>query len=452
MVRKHQLFPGFLCFFLFVAFASAGSGEEQGTRFLKVPGGGDSASRVWIKNLGDGPVRVTLANADEISLAPREIAAAPEAVLAKGGRVRSGGDILVIRGDAGLSPSSLEVEEHPAIQLGRERGRLLARYEPGDWLADLKTAIGSALPAGQTVRGTLDPAKEPKIALALLDADSAVNVTVRNDKGRRLRSFTLAATAPVRLRVDLGDAVARSGETRVEVLVVRGRAATTLGDGEGPDRALLKSCTGNVNAHIHYNSGDVLYYDLSGCPASTCGELDTFRNGSWLFSPGWACTDASGSAHMGPWTWTGTASDQTDDPLFIRFSSTLTTNNDWHIWDKNPATAFLDSSTSPAPPTSYYGHATDTQWGAGFDFGAIGFSYFQDLSSGNYFSPFTSSYSSSSPVSVSATLSRVNQWYVNWSTVFPPSGAHTSHHNYEWITCVTDGNSGYCSTLNFTAP
>jgi hypothetical protein len=123
-----------------------------------------------------------------------------------------------------------------------------------------------------------------------------------------------------------------------------------------------------------------------------------------------------------------------------------------HIWDKNCAVTYRDSPAQ-VPPTSYYGHATDTTWGAGFDFGPHAFSCFQDRSTGLYWNTATGGYTSSNCTFTTASLSHVNRWYVNWSTVFPPAGVHTSGHTYDWFTCVDDGSCASCGyDLVFTMP
>jgi len=193
-------------------------------------------------------------------------------------------------------------------------------------------------------------------------------------------------------------------------------------------------------------SGTLDYY-VSGGPASTCGELDTYRNGSWLYSPGWLCTDSTGYAHKGPWYWSSSPS-QTDEPAYIRWPNNDTTNNLTHVWDKQCATAYRDSPAG-TPPTSYYGHATDVTWDAGFDFGSNAFSIFQNTSTGLYWDPFTGAYTSSTAKFVPATVSRVNRWYVSWSTSFPAVGTHSAGQSYYWFTCVDDGNCGSCASTSF---
>jgi hypothetical protein len=187
---------------------------------------------------------------------------------------------------------------------------------------------------------------------------------------------------------------------------------------------------------------------VQGGPPNTCGELNIQRNGNWEFTSGWLCTDGSGNATKGPWNWTDKANDETGDPLFIRWPDNTTTNSTFVIVDKQPANTYLDSSWG-APPTSYYGHATDAQWGAGFDFGGTCVSDFRNLTTGLWWDSATGNYSSSGYKYVVPSRTRVNRWYVSWSTnTFPRT--HTSGNIYEWYTCCHDGNGGNCTHGTFT--
>jgi hypothetical protein len=198
-------------------------------------------------------------------------------------------------------------------------------------------------------------------------------------------------------------------------------------------------------------TGD-LYFSVAGAPASVCGDLHSIRNGVTLIANGWICTDASGNATKGPWTWTGTASDQTDTYVTIWWpdgTQTLPFKN--HIWDKTcPSTSI---SWSGVPPTSYSGSATDTAWGAGFNSNWTNvLSYFQDRNTLNYWDPSTGGYTSVVRLPVQGTVSGMPGFSVTWTTPFPSTGAHTSGHVYRWETGVTDGGCRPLGFITFTAP
>lgn len=182
-------------------------------------------------------------------------------------------------------------------------------------------------------------------------------------------------------------------------------------------------------------------FSVTSGPANTCGELNILRNGNWEFTGSWLCTDSSGNATKGPWCWQDKSNDETGDPVFIRWPNNDTTDQDFAIVDQHSAQTFRDSSWS-SPPSSYYGHATDAQWGTGFDFGGECISDFRDLTTNRWWNPSTGTYSSISYQPVTASLSRVNRWYVNWTTAFPSPGSHNPTHTYEWYTCCTDGCGG----------
>jgi len=221
-------------------------------------------------------------------------------------------------------------------------------------------------------------------------------------------------------------------------------------------QAGLAAAVGTARFSQTLNYSGSLYYYVTGGPPNTCGELDTFRNGSWLFVPGWLCTDANGNATKGPWTWSGTPGDQTDDPAFIKWPDGSTTNNATHIWDKTCPTTYRDTALVK-PPTAYSGHATDGMWGAGFDFYPYAFSTFVDVTDINnpmYWRNATTGYSEYLSYQVTASLNHVNRWYVSWSTAFPPPSQHIPGHKYQWMTCVTDGSTCLdgCVFTTFTAP
>lgn len=204
--------------------------------------------------------------------------------------------------------------------------------------------------------------------------------------------------------------------------------------------------SGFYSTSLSCSSSGPLYYYVTGGPANTCGEIDTYRNGSWIFTGNWICTDASGNATKGPWYWSSTPSDQTDNPTFIRWPDGTATTTDWHIWDKTCPVISLGTLLGNPPPV-YYGYATDAQWGAGLQ---RVYSKFLDSSSGLWWNPSTGNYTSGSSISVEGTLDHYSATYAAWSTAFPAQGVHQSGHHYAWTTCVSDGCCNSCWTTNFT--
>jgi hypothetical protein len=443
--------------------AAAAPGRERPAR-VGAEAGHPAPAKTWLVNLGEAPARIAVESlsarstrGSDLVLDPGRPTEAPEAALAALGRGQDQERVLVLRTAEGFDPRSLEVELAPTIELERQGDHMVSRYRPEGWLADLAMALGGPLAARQTGRAELVAGDTAAVAVALLEADSAVDVVLRDAQGAELRSFALSAAVPAKLRLDLG--ALRLDGAEVELRVVRGKAAGTVSSGTGGmQRIFAASTVGTARYGQKINYSGSLLYTISGGPPNTCGELDTYRNGSWLFAPGWVCTDAFGQATKGPWYWANTPSDQTDDPTFIKWPDGSTTSNDMHIWDKNCAVTYRDAPVLPAPPnttpppTSYNGHATDTTWGAGFDFGPHAFSCFKDRTTGLYWDSATGQYSSSICQHVTASLSHVNRWYVTWSTAFPAAWAHTSGHTYDWFTCVDDGSCADCgSDLLFIA-
>ena len=210
--------------------------------------------------------------------------------------------------------------------------------------------------------------------------------------------------------------------------------------------------TASFNHTINWQFTGDLDYTVTGGPASACGELDSYRNGSWLYSPSWICTNGSGYAYMGPWSWSSTYADQTDDPVFIRWPDSTTTNSLTHIWDKTCPSVQI-TSTYGSPPSTYYGTATDQQWGACFDSGwTYVYSYFIDetASPNLYWSDYSGSYSQTSPWTVYGSVSGMPSCGVGWSTPSPAGTTHVPGHHYFWQTCISDGGCVTCNAINFT--
>lgn len=406
MTRK-LLLSSMAVLLLHGGIAHAGSREERPVE-----------SRTWVWNLGDKAAGLVMAASD-------------------------------------FDPRTVEVDLHGTARMERTGRKMTMYVDRPEWAQDV-IGLDAQLQvaAGETGRLALETSGEAvRVAVNLLEADSAVELAMIGGRGEVLKSLTAATSTPVRWMADLGTA---EDGARVELRVLRGRAAGGVihpgGGGLRPitAAAIVGSAQFNRTVNFQYSSPSNLYYTVTGGPPNTCGELNSYRNGSWIYGANWLCTDASGNATKGPWTWAGTPSDQTDDPAYIRWPNGDTTNNALHIWDKTCAQTYR-TTPNGTPPTSWAGHATDTQWGAGFDFGASGASNFQNLTTGLYWHPSTGAYTSPYRP-IPATLTRVNRYLVNWTTSFPSPGSHVSGHQYVWATCVSDGGCGNCLPYYFTVP
>lgn len=412
---------------------------------------GGTAERLWVLNLGDGPAEVALdaSGGAGVRVEAGETVEAPELLQASGPAVVSqGAEVLWIKASRGFDPSALEIDLRGKIRREQAGKRMRVRVDRPAWAQELMSlaASGGLIRPGRPVEflATEDADGHARLAVGLAK-DSAVTVSVKGEGGAVTRSFSVTSSVPVRWRADLGSA-ADLKDARITLRVDRG--GVVVGSKGRPRSITAALSNGTISFSQDINYSGTLYFYVDGGPPSTCGELNTYRNGSWLFAGNYVCTDANGDSTMGPWYWSSSNS-QTDDPLFVRWPDNSTTNSIWHIWDKTSAVTYRDSSWG-APPTTYYGHATDTQWEAGFDFGGFCFSDFQDTTTGLWWNPSTDTYSSSGYRDVNATLTRVSRWYVYWDTAFPSPGSHVTGHSYQWYTCCLDGNSGQCTSGTFT--
>jgi hypothetical protein len=221
----------------------------------------------------------------------------------------------------------------------------------------------------------------------------------------------------------------------------------------------------SYSSAINWKGSSDLYFYVSGGPPNTCGSFNSIRNGSPLVVNNYVCTDPTGSVQMGPWTWTGTASDQTDTQVFVRWPDNSTTNQISHIWDKLAPSIFLDPY-SGIPPTSWSGTATDPQWGAGFSssYNSRVQTYFKNTTTGLYWTPTSGGYTANPVCNAVAPIRCLPRWIngnlygmpshsVSWDTPVPPANVHSTGNSYEWKTCVYDNYSlgqSNCVTLTFS--
>lgn len=370
-------------------------------------------------------------------------------------------ETLLLKVSQDFDPSALEIDVRGEVRREKVGQKTHVRVVRPTWARELLSmAAGNArLGPGKTAEAPAIAGPDGRVRLAVgFEEESAVTVTIQDEQGAVVRSFSASSTVPVRWRIDLGSAEELTGARlllRVDRgTVVAGIPAPEAASGSRGLRSITAAatiCNAWFSQTVNYSGS--LYYYVAGCPPSTCGTLHTYRNGGWQSTPGWLCTDSSGNSTKGPWYWSNFPNDQTDEPAYIEWPSGDKTTDAVHIFDKNYAITYRDSPWG-APPTTYYGHATDTQWGTGFDFGGTCWSDFIDLtpSPDLWWNPATGTYSSTTYKYVTNTTSRVNRWYINWSGPFPSSGSHVSGHTYEWYTCCHDGGGGQCVSGQFTVP
>jgi hypothetical protein len=208
---------------------------------------------------------------------------------------------------------------------------------------------------------------------------------------------------------------------------------------------------GYFSSEINWWWSSDLYYSVAGGPASTCGALWAYRNGGpWTETPGWLCTDSSGNSTKGPWSWANQNGDE-EAWAYIQWPDGSSTTTAHHIWDKTaPSVSPIPTPPPGSPPSSLAGTANDGAYGAGFDARWASCSTtFQDLTTGLYWTPGASAYSTTR-TSVACSISGMPSRSITWNAPqIPPSSAHTVGHCYEWQVCLYDG--GFCgySSIDF---
>lgn len=452
------------CFLAVAALGSAAAAE----------GPGSGQSMLWLKNVRDQPASVRVENGSDRTQLELRAGEWVGLKVADTAQVRwpANAQVLMLRAPTGIDARAMELELHPAAQIERLPQGARITFERPDWVLEVLSALaieGATLHAGQKASAPLTLAEVSKgggrvdAALAFKGPGS-VRLRLVDAGGRP--ATTVVATAPqaLRWRIPLGDLTAQAlaGGMRLEIVVLRGEVVTTVGlTPTGSQRrvgrpVVARNKVGGGGAYYNYainwDGTPDLYYYVYGAPASTCGDIHTYRNGSWLVSANWVCTDAYGNATKGPWSWAGTASDQTDSPTYIEWPGGSTTSASNHVWDKSCPTASFNPAPSGAPPTTWQGDATDVQWGACFHaaWSEVASSFY-DYSTGKYWNQSSGTYSAipGSGAVVYGTLSGSPSCSVGWGTAFPPPTAHVAGHHYYWTTCVSDGGCGSCVNYDF---
>ncbi len=165
----------------------------------------------------------------------------------------------------------------------------------------------------------------------------------------------------------------------------------------------------------------------------------------------WVCTDGSGNASKGPWTWAGQSGDE-DGYFYISWPGGSTTNIAHHIWDKTAPSISIDAFTVtwPTYPSSFTGTANDGSYGSGFsaNFGSdagVGYAtnslckvQFWNVTTGLYWCPGNNSYTSGA-CDVSCTISGMPSRSVTWSAdQVPPGYTHNPLQTYRWRVILYD--------------
>jgi hypothetical protein len=418
------------------------------------------AARLVLRNLGSRSAEASL-GAESVVLPPRGTVELP----ASAGEVRSEAPLLVLQVPAGFDAASLEVGTPPSAESRPALEKDASRSPSPAWAG----ALTAVEPIRHGVTGVVDlaahdPRGRAEIVLRFLAPHTLVRIRQLDDKGKEVTSLRVSAARPVLWRATL-EAV--SGRSRVEVRTLRGEAqgtAAVVGE-EGaafariPLRLPVKSGGGTAfySPTINWQGSPNLYYTITGAPASLCGDLHVSRNGQpYTTTANWVCTDASGNAAKGPWTYAGQSGDE-DAYAYIVWSNGLSTNTDHHIWDKTAPIANIGSTGGSPAPSGLSGTAWDStwmgpQWGAGFSAAfpaSAGGShsacnlYFFDKNLAKYWCSGLT-YNSATACTPACTISGMPALTVTWSAgsaILPPEAAHVSGHCFEWGVLITDNVS-----------
>ncbi len=227
-------------------------------------------------------------------------------------------------------------------------------------------------------------------------------------------------------------------------------AATALLICFEPSAAHAGSGQAYYSHDINWINSSALYFTVIGGPVHTCGDLWTSRNGgAWVEGTGWICTNGTGYATKGPWTWANQPSDETSY-AFIEWPDGTSTNLAKHIWDKTKPTV---SITSPVgtPPSSFYGTATDAAWGAGFNSSWTSCSVnFRNNTTGLYWTTSSGTYSHVGRYNLGCSSVTPNGMNMQWAVAnLPQAWAHYSLNCYTWEAQIFDGGQWGAKSISF---
>jgi hypothetical protein len=431
------LVPVALILQLGAAVAAPAGGREVGVRWDGLEA---RTSKIVVHNLSDRPAQASLKSAEgareAVALPANGAAEVSAAALGRLGdgdlRLKSAADLLVLQVPESFDAAATVIEKAPAARISRPAGRTVTHG-----------ATGAAEVTSK------DAAAQVEVAVHFLAAQTSVLIRQLDAQGNEVTSLVATASRPIGWRTTLG---AVGGSSRIELQTLAGEAEGSATVKAGLDKSakaqpspILPPPTAASGGLAQYSpeinwSGNLNYYITSG-PVSLCGDLHISRNfAAYTTTAGWICTDASGNASAGPWSYANQSGDE-EAYSYIVWSNGLSTNTAHHIWDKTAPTAAITSSNGPPAPTSFSGTATDPNYGSGFISGSASCeAEFYDRTWDSYWSSGGSYSNAQFPVNVSCTISGMPSRSVTWSrTGLPPGYAHISHHCYDWSVHVFDG-------------
>lgn len=442
--------------------ASAAPNRELGVRW---EGSVEpETSKLVVYNLSARPAKAFLGSR-AVSIPADGVTEIPAAGLGTGTlRLRSAADLLVLQAREDFDAASVRIASGQSGQAGE---KLLRESVNPEWarelIADGPNVRHGALGA-VTVKSE-DPTARVEVAVEFVASHSAVRIRQLDALGNEVTSVVASASRPVRWRASLGPV---NGESRIELRTLQGEAqGTAAAVVEGAHSrtarspiAPLEKVGGGVAdfvPDINWDRSPDLMFYVTGGPASVCGDLHISRNfATPTVTPGWICTNSSGNASAGPWTWANQNGTEYAE-AYIVWSNGLSTNTAIHRWDKTPPTAAITSSGGSPAPISFSGTGNDVGAGFSSSWGSSCSNYFYDWTTDDYWDPSSNQYINAHfPVHVACTISGMPSTSVNWSqSQIPPGFAHKSGHCYEWAVFLYESSESTAygnAKINFCVP
>lgn len=256
---------------------------------------------------------------------------------------------------------------------------------------------GGALSSGSKVSMDLfgpseDGLYSARVAIEFLEANTSLGLQVVDPDGSELNSVLISSPWPghwsgtiweasagkrVRLEVSVKEgralgtayAVAREHITTIPILTAAYARSQLTRPRQSAPLGLWDTGTATYSPS-ESTVGTTVYFTVDEGPPSTCGDLITYRNGSWITSYAWLCTDATGHGARGPWEITGSfpGADQTDYSYVMWPGGSSTT---WasSIIDVTPPVVEAPMFTWTLGFHDYYGGRVNDGWGSGFSRG-----------------------------------------------------------------------------------
>ena len=168
---------------------------HTGMKRLRLPGGAALSQNLRVWNLGDRPAEVRFGSGARVEVAAGSSEEAP-GLRSGQPAVPAGSEIVLVASSRELDPEAFEFDLRGTV---RQEGARVEVIRP-DWAQQLivQAASRSVLNTGQAVHAASETGEDgrARLALGLVDPDSAVLVSVKDARGAEIRSFRLPGAGP----------------------------------------------------------------------------------------------------------------------------------------------------------------------------------------------------------------------------------------------------------------